>query len=235
MDSGVLNCVVVDDDELQLEIIAGLIEETPFLTLVGRYTDPVLGVQEISKLKPDIIFLDIEMPKLSGIDFAKSIGNQFQIIVVAAKADYAVEAFNLDFTDYLVKPIDDYARFLKAVTKAKENLESDHVSVSTKDDQVFIKSGRQLVQVSLGTIQYLEAYGDYVKLITDDKSHIILSTFKDISEKLPIENFSRVHRSYIVRHDKIDNIENLSIQIGEKIIPIGKSYLNDFMNKLNKL
>jgi DNA-binding LytR/AlgR family response regulator len=225
-----LNTVIVDDDKFQLEIINNFVEKTNFLSLEGSYSDPQLALEVIINTNPDLLLLDVEMPKLSGFDLVKSLTNPPQVIMITGSKDYAVEAFELSVVDYLIKPIDDYARFFKAVDKARANF---HPTPSNLiGDSIYVREDSLLVSVDMNYILYFEAFGDYVKIGTAKKIFVIHSTLTKIENRLS-EKFLRIHRSYIVRLDKIKNIDQTNLQVGEKIIPISQSMRPKLMKKIS--
>lgn len=227
-----LKTIIVDDDKLQLEVIASFVKKTNFLELEGAFHEPIVALDTIISTPPDLLLLDIEMPELSGFDLIKSLQNQPQTIIITGKKDYAAEAFEMDAIDYLVKPVDDYTRFLKAVSKAKEH-HTPHASEKV-GDQIYVREDSLLVSINVSDILYFEAYGDYVKVGTTKKVYVIHSTLTKIEGRLTDE-FIRVHRSFIVRLDKIQNIDQGNLQIGEKIIPISQSMRPKLMNRIETL
>jgi len=229
-----VSCIAIDDDFVALKIISSLINKTDFLELKGLFSDAIEGANAISKLKPEVVFLDVQMPDLTGMDILKNMENRPEIILVTSQDKFAVEAFEFDVTDYLLKPIENYGRFLKAVNKAVTNLKNES-SVDVEDKKLFVKSDSMLVSLDISTINYLEAYGDYVKIHTDDKTHIVYSKFKNVESKLSPKEFVRVHRSYMVRVDKIKNIDQGNLQIGEKIVPVSNSYRNTLLERIKTL
>lgn len=225
-----LRTITVDDDKLQLEIVSDFVRKTNFLKLEDSFSDPMIALEVIVNTSPDLLLLDIEMPKLTGLELLKSLKNPPQTIIITGKKDYAVDAFDHDVIDYLVKPVNDYPRFLKAVTKAKENASS--VSENVVGDSIFVREDSLLISVPVKNILYFEAFGDYVKIGTSEKVHIIHSTLTKIEVRLP-KDFLRVHRSFIVRLDQIKNIDHSNLQVGEKIIPVSQSMRPKLMNKID--
>lgn len=229
------SCIAVDDDPVAIKIVSTLIEQSDILELKGTFLDPVEATNAIFELNPEIIFLDVEMPAMSGLELIKSLKNPPEIILITSKKDYAIEAFDLSVTDYVVKPIDT-SRFLQAVSKAKENLEKRDASANVDGhDHIFVKVDSLLMNIGYDDIYYLEAYGDYVKIHTATKMHLVLTRLKNIEEKLPEREFARIHRSYIVRIEKIENIDNTNLQIKEKILPISISQKKSLLEKINLL
>lgn len=229
-----VSCIAIDDDLVALKIISSLITKTEFLELKGTYSDAIEGANAISKLKPQIVFLDVQMPDLTGMEILRNMDDRPEIILITSQEKFAVEAFEFDVTDYLLKPIENYGRFLKAVNKAVANLENND-SVKVDNRNLFIKTDSLLVSLDIGSINYLEAYGDYVKIHTDDKTHVVYSKFKSVEDKLSPNEFIRIHRSYIVRLDKIKNIDQGNLQLGDKILPVSSSYRSGLLERIKTL
>jgi DNA-binding LytR/AlgR family response regulator len=228
-----MNCMIVDDEEMSRSILKHFVEQTSFLRLAHVCTDAIEAANVLQESPVDLLFLDIEMPQMTGMDLVKSLQIKPQIVFVTSRSDYAVEAFEYNATDYLVKPVT-YARFLKAVTKVKENFDAQQmVQVHHKD--LYIKTDSKIVKVNLKDLLYVEALADYVIIHTGTNRYIVHSTMKGIEKKLAPAEFVRVHRSYIVNVEKIDSIEDLSIIINKKLIPIGASYKENFIKRLNIL
>lgn len=229
-----LTCIAIDDEFIALKIITSLIEQTGFLELLGSYQSALEGTNAIIELEPDIVFLDIQMPEASGLDIIKSLSKKPEIILITSQKKYAVEAFNFDVTDYLVKPIESYPRFVKAVTKAKENIALKEKQV-TGNDAVFMKIDFLLTKVMYETILYVEGYGDYIKVHTGEKTHVVYHKLSSIEKKLPKELFLRVHRSYLVQINKIDNIDQNSLLIGDAIVPVSAKYKPELLSRIELL
>ncbi len=233
-----MNCVIIDDDKLSRKVLENYIQKTDFLNLIASYPNAVEAINEIGDVdNVDIIFLDIEMPEMSGMDFLKTLKTIPHIVIVSSKEQYALEAFEYDVTDYLLKPIS-YPRFFKAVTKVQDRLgKEENESVSNDQEQIFIKSNSSLVRLSFDDILWVEALENYVVLNTYNDKYTIHFTMKAIEDNLPANRFARIHRSYIINKTKIDLIEDnaivLKIESGNKTIPIGKSYREKLMNDLN--
>ena len=180
----------------------------------------------------DLAFIDIEMPDMTGFELIRNFKIP-QVILVSGKKEFALEAFDYNVTDFILKPID-YPRFLKAVDKAKEIKESIKLSQRDTDD-LFIKKDSKLIRVNAKDILYIEALADYVNIFTSNERFTILSTMKSIESRLPANDFCRVHRSFIIRLDKIKEIEDEIVSLEKKAIPISRTYKNDFYQKLNFL
>lgn len=228
-----MRCLVVDDDELSLFAVQHFVEKTPGLELVGLCHRASEALAIIRKQTIDLIFLDVEMPEMSGIDFLRTFDDLPQVVLVTSNRDHGAEAFDFNVTDFLVKPIE-YARFLKAVEKANQVSESLQISAGSKND-IFIKKDGRLVRIGLSDISHIEALADYVNIYTASGRFTILSTMKSIENKLPEKDFVRIHRSFIIRVDKIREIEDNAVSIGEYVIPISRSYKENLLKRLNTL
>ncbi len=229
----VLKCIAVDDDKLSLKFLQGLIEKTNSLQLVGTYADPVSASNALAEEEIDLLFLDVEMPSMSGLDLIGTLKKQPQIIIVSSKEKYALDAYDYSVTDFLLKPVENYARFLKAVNKAIKHHQQSAQEV--EKDHIFIKVDSLLLNFNYQDIYWVEAYGDYVKIHTDQKVYTVYSTLKTMESKLPKSEFIRIHRSYIVRVDKIKNVDQSNLVIKDKILPISNSYRSAFLAKINML
>lgn len=229
-----MRTIVVDDDELSRSVIEDLIEESSDIELIKSCEDPVEAFNIIKDEHIDLVFLDIEMPKMDGMEMIRSLNPLPQIILVTSHTEYALESYEYDVTDFIQKPIT-LPRFLRAVEKAKTRFEDNRADITTKDKTIFIKSDSRLVQISTEDILWIEALGNYMRIFTVDNKFTILSTMKDIVTKLPSDQFTRVHRSFVIRVDKINSIEDNYIIIGSKQISIGKAYKDELNKKLNLL
>ena len=239
-----LRCIAVDDEPLALGLVAAFVEKTPFLTLTGRYSSAVEALQVIHQQEIDIIFLDIQMPDLTGIELARIIEKAGtpgpRIIFTTAFNQYALDGFKVDALDYLLKPFN-YEEFLRAATRAKTYVElvqkaSTTNVIETKDEYLFLKVEYQLVRIAYEDILYMEGLKDYVKvhLKSDSKPILSLTSLKALEEKLPSSKFMRVHRSFIVNLDKIGAITRNTIQIGNTTIPVSDQYKEIFSQFLSK-
>jgi DNA-binding LytR/AlgR family response regulator len=228
-----MNCLIVDDEEMSRNMVKHFVEQTESLNLVGICSDGVEASGVLNKTDIDLVFLDIEMPGMTGYELIKSLTNPPEIILITAKKEHAAEAFEYRVTDYLVKPIT-YPRFLQAISRVKENLEGLENNKS-KSTELYVRTDSKIVKVSFNDVTYIEALADYIMIFTNNNKYIVHSTMKGFQSRLPSDQFVRVHRSYIVNKDKIESIENLFIVINKKFIPIGASYKDDFMKKLNLL
>jgi len=230
-----MNCIIIDDDKLSTKILEEFVTRTETLNLFSSYSN---AVDAINVLKKDnninLIFLDIEMPEMTGIEFLKTLENPPQIIIVSSKENYALDAFEYNVTDYLLKPIT-YARFFKALNKAFKNFHQKYNSAVT--DELFIKKNTSLIRIKFEEILWVEALENYVVFNTFKEKFTIHFTMKAVEHKLPTDKFLRVHRSFIVNVSSINYIEDNVIYVktseGFKSIPIGKSYKDDLLNDLN--
>lgn len=227
-----MDCLIIDDEEMSRNVVKNFVEKTEDLNLVGVCEDAIQAANILKKTKVDILFLDIEMPNMSGYDLIKTLEDPPQIIMITAKKEHAAEAFDYNVTDYLVKPIS-YSRFFQAVSRAKENINNTRGKL--RSNEIYVRTESKIVKVSMDDLLYVEALADYIMLFTADNKYIVHSTMKGFQSKLPADKFVRVHRSYIVNVDKVASIENLFVVINGKYIPIGASYKDDFMNRLNML
>jgi DNA-binding LytR/AlgR family response regulator len=225
-----MNCVIIDDDELARRTLEICIRRTDFLKLVGSFSRVSDAVAFMAKNKPELIFLDIEMPDINGIDFMRNFSTAgVQIVIVSSKTDYAIDAFDFDVTDYLVKP-PVYARFLKAAMKAA----GAYSTPAPASDGIFIKKDARLVKLNAKDILWVEALADYVIIHCDkNQRHTMAATMKLMEDKLPKSEFVRIHRSYIVRVDKIREIEDNTLIIGDKLLPISRGYKDNLYKRLN--
>lgn len=230
-----INCIIVDDDKLSRDAMKHLVSQVEFLNLVGICSNVAEALILLKNHKIDLLLLDIEMPHISGIDFIKSLKNPPLTILATSRKDYAIEAFECNVVDYLVKPIS-FDRFLKAVTKGKEMFENTNQSADfTNKEHVFIKSNGTIVKININEILWIEALGDYITINTSEKKHTIHSTMKLIENKLPSDRFIRVHRSFIVSINSITSIDDNVIVIEKQLIPIGAVHKESLMKRLKFL
>lgn len=228
-----LSCLIVDDDPLSRRIIEQFAAKTDFLEAVASCPDAITAAEALRNNSIDLIFLDIEMPEMTGLELIKTLKDKPQVILITSKEKYALEAYEYDVTDYLLKP-PAYPRFLKAAEKAldyhREITEPEAVR-----DFLFVKEDARLVKIVLTDIEYIEAQGDYITIKTTETKHTVYSTMKNVVAKLPEDTFTRVHRSFIVRLDKVTDVADSNLLIGKKIIPIGASHKAELMKRLNIL
>ena len=248
----ILNCIAVDDEPLALGLVSSFVEQTPFLNLVGRFSSAVEALKVIHTEKIDVVFLDIQMPDLNGIELARVLDNikinKPSIIFTTAYNQFALEGFKVNALDYLLKPFN-YEEFLHAATKALNYASlverstaapvaapAPQESERIEDEYLFLKVEYQLVRIALSDILYIEGLKDYVKiwLKGSEKALLSLTSLKSLEEKLPAKRFMRVHRSFIVSLDKINSITRNALQIGKINITVGDQYKEAFNAFLSK-
>lgn len=235
-----INCLVVDDDEMASSHLCDLINQTPFLNLHSRYNHPVAALSAIENNDLQLVFLDVNMPGLSGIELArminsKSEGHGPRIILTSGYERFALEGYKVNAIDYLLKPVD-YKSFINAAYQAKNVIEQEanHKIPSKVDyndnDFIFLRVEYELMKVYLKNILYIESFKDYVKVYVSNIDGYIkaLTTMKKIEEKLPLHSFTRIHRSFIVSLDKIDSFNSAMIKIGKAMIPVSSQYKESF-------
>nr|WP_315144371.1 LytTR family DNA-binding domain-containing protein [uncultured Flavobacterium sp.] len=227
-----LNCVVVDDSSIQRMIIAKLVNNHQHLHLIGDFSNAIEAKNCMSIHSVDLIFLDIEMPVISGFDFLDGLKTKPQIIFITSKAEYAMKAFDYDATDYLQKPIA-LERFNASVKRA---IDLHLLRTDNKEEEgehIFIKSNLKKLKIFTSKIKWIEAYGDYVRVVTEDDSNLVLSTMKSFENDLSKEKFIRVHKSYIVNIDKIDRFNSKFAEIGITKIPLSRNKKEDLIRALS--
>jgi len=220
-----LKCVIIDDEPIARKVLQEYIEEIEFLELAGQADNPLKAMAILNAQDVDILFLDINMPKINGIDFLKSSRNTANVIITTAYTEYAVESFGLDVLDYLVKPIG-FDRFLKACNKAREAAElqkSGKSQPKKPDDHFFIKSNNQIEKVFYHDLLYAEAMLNYVMLYTSARKLMVYVTMKSLEDQLPADQFIKVHKSFIVNISKVRSIEGNILHIGNVKITISQS------------
>ena len=225
-----LTCAIIDDEPLAANLLESYARKTPFLELKGKYNSALNAMQSLQQEPVDVLFLDIQMPELSGMEFSKMLPHTTKVIFTTAFSEYAVDSYRVNALDYLLKPIS-YSDFLASVQKAVE-----WFSRSAEVDHIFVKSDYKLKQIDLDKILYIEGLKDYVKIYIEDEPHPILSlmSLKSLEEILPSSQFIRVHRSFIVQLSQIKVIERNRIVFGKQYIPISDSYKTQFFEYLNQ-
>ena len=236
----IIKCAIVDDEPLAVELLASYVNKIPFLELCGKYTNATDALHGIGEVPVDLLFLDIQMPELNGLELSKMIPENTRIVFTTAFDRYAVDGFRVNALDYLLKPIS-YADFMEACNKALQWFQlvqqQDEPTAAEKEEikSIFVKSEYKLLQINLDDIRYIEGLKDYVKIYTEQSPHPILSlmNMKAIEQMLPASRFIRVHRSFIVQKSKIREIERNRIVFGDVYIPIGDSYKQAFQDFIN--
>lgn len=237
-----MNCLAVDDESLALDLLEDNIRKVPFLNLVKRCKNAFEAQEVMQQQSIDLLFLDIQMPGISGVQFVQSMTQAPMVIFVTAYEEFALEGFNLDVVDYLLKPVS-FERFLKAVNKASElhNLRHQETPVVAEptpapaQEYLFVNADYSLVKIRIADILYVEGLKDYVKIYLEGQSRPVITrlTMKAMEEKLPSGPFLRVHKSFIIAFDKIESIRNLRIKIGQVHIPISESYGEALFKAIN--
>lgn len=231
-----IRCLVVDDEPLALDILVDYIEKVSSLELVKATTSAFEALAIAQAGEVDLIFLDVQMPELTGIQLLKIIKGKCRVILTTAYPQYALEGYDLDVADYLLKPIA-FDRFYKAVSKVQQQIQEKPAMVPEKvssgvQDFIFVKTEHRIQKIYINDILYIEGLKDYISIFTPQERIITLQYMKKMEEALPSEIFARVHKSYIVAIPKIESIERGRIQLGDKIIPIGDTYREGFFNKI---
>ena len=240
----ILKCIAVDDEPLALDIIEDYISKVPFLQLVKRTENAIEALQLVQAGGIDLVFLDIQMPELTGIQFLKIASGKSNYILTTAYSQYALESYDLNVSDYLLKPIA-FDRFYKAVQKAdavaigNPELPTIQTPVTTApiqqaQDFIFVKTEHKIQKIELDDILYIEGLKDYISIFTKTERVITLQNMKKMEETLPKGEFIRVHKSYIISIDKIESIERSRITIAKKIIPIGDTYRDEFFKLIDR-
>lgn len=233
-----LKTIAIDDEPLALRLVSDYVSKTPFLELVDSFDNPLDAIDFLSKQSVDLIFVDIQMPDLTGIEFARSLESAPKIVFTTAYEKYAIEGFKLNAIDYLLKPFS-YEEFLKAAGKARKQTELEAnvlPSIEANSQFLFLKSEYKIRRINFNDILYIEGLKDYIKVYIsgDDKPVLSLNSIKSLEQKLPEDKFMRVHRSFIVNLDKIDTIERSRIIFGKIYIPVSDQYKDKFQEYLDK-
>lgn len=226
--------MIVDDSKLQRLSVVKLVKEHPYLSLVAEYNNAIEAKRDLAKTNADLIFLDIEMPVLSGFDLIDGLTYEPQIIFITGKTQYAFKAFGYNTVDYLQKPVT-RERFNKAVDKAVINYKIKNEIFSENEDYIFVKSDFQKRKVFLDDLKYIEALGDYAKLVSGKETIVVLQTMKSLADMLPEERFLRVHKSYIVNLKKIDSYTSKTIEIDNNLIPISRNKKSELTEALQTM
>jgi two-component system, LytTR family, response regulator len=233
-----LNCVIIEDEPLARNLLSDYVTKVPSLNLVQAFGNPLDALDMLRTQPVDILFLDVQMPQLTGISLLKVLQNKPRVILTTAYSEYALEGYELDVTDYLLKPVT-FERFLKAVDKATQRISSEGRTAAVKEiqalpDYVFVKDGTKSVKVMLDEILYVEGLKDYVTIYTRQQKITTLQRMKALEEQLPAEKFIRIHNSYIVAVQAIDVVHKNEVQVGAVSLPIGDTYRKSFREFLDK-
>ena len=230
------NCLIVDDEPLAQDVLETHISKVPDLHLVRKCSNAFEALEVLHAEKVDIIFLDIQMPELTGLEFLKTLQDPPAVIFTTAYSEFAVEGFELNALDYLMKPIS-FERFYKSVNKAIHYIKLEGQGtpeVQEEEDHFFVKADKKIVKISLKDILYIEGLKDYVMIYTTEQRIITLQTMKNLEERLPSAHFQRVHRSFIISIDKLKSVSGNFVEIGDKQIPVGKHYKDELMKFIDK-
>lgn len=227
-----MKCIIIEDQLPAQRILKKYIEDTGSLALIGTFTDALEAMEMMKLTKVDVIFLDIHLPKISGIDFLKTLSNPPQVILTTAFSDYALESYEFDVVDYLLKPFS-FQRFIKAISKVETKQQNLIPSVeNTEMNEVYMKVGYDLVRILIDDIAYIVSDADYTELHLQNKKHVSSERLRYWEELLPSKKFMRVHKSYIINTTKIERVSGNQIYlINQKTIPLGRAYKSNFIKK----
>jgi two-component system, LytTR family, response regulator len=235
-----INCVIVEDEPLARNLITDYVNKVPTLNLIEACSNPLAAIEVLRNNKVDLLFLDVQMPEITGITLLKSLHSRPMVILTTAYSEYALEGYELDVVDYLLKPIT-FERFLRAVDKATQRMDNKQpapIAESSQPDSsqafVFVKDGTKLVKIRLDEILYVEGLKDYVTIHTPNQKVVSLQRLKALETQLPTDKFIRIHNSFIVSLAAIDVVHKGEVQIGDKFIPIGDTYRKSFKDFVDK-
>jgi len=223
-----IKCIIIDDEPLGAEVIETHLKEFPNMELKETFTNPLEALSIIESGEIDVVFIDINMPKMNGLDFIRSIEQSPYFIITTAYREYAVESFDLDVLDYLVKPVP-FTRFLKSINKLSQKFitdKSEDVQQTVEKSFIFLKVDKKLIKIKFEDIFFIESLKDYIKVFTKSGEYLAHKSLSGITEELPKTQFLRLHRSFTVALDKIQALEGNSVLVTNKRIPIGRKYLN---------
>lgn len=231
----VVNCIIVDDERVAREVLESHLEKIDSINIVASCKNAIEAFKAINTNQIDLIFLDINMPEISGLSFAKSMTQKIKIIFTTAYREYAVDGFDLQAVDYLLKPIS-FERLLQSISKyLNENTTVEIVTKeiqTEKNDSIFVRADRKMIKIIFSEIRYIESLSDYIKIYLPDKTVVTRETLSNIEAKLPKNDFIRVHRSFIASFSNIDSFTSETIEIGDKEIPISRSYKEEVLARL---
>jgi DNA-binding LytR/AlgR family response regulator len=232
------NCIIIEDEPLAAEILQEYVADIPYLNLKNTYSDALQALKDLRSDDIDLIFLDINLPKLKGFDFVKTLKNPPHIIITTAYHEYAMQGYEFDVVDYLLKPIE-FSRFLKAVNKLKminsQKSYSSSIFIPAGNNYMFVNTSKKKVKLYFNDILYIESFREYIKFHTADKMIVTKYQVGLIEDNLPKGDFLRIHRSFIVAKEKIEAFSSTEIQIGNKQLPIGRSYKEIVSNSLENI
>ena len=237
--SKTIHCIIVDDEPIAREIMESHLKKIDSIQIEASCKNALEAFNIINSKKVDLVFLDINMPDISGLSFAKSINRNIKIIFTTAYREYAVDGFDLQAVDYLLKPIS-FERLLQAVNKyfGETQVTEQEIAEETEEDKsdfIFVRSDRKMIKVNFADILYVESLSDYVKIHLDDRTVVTRETITSIEGKLPQKDFIRTHRAYIVSIPKLDSFTNEYVEVGRKMVPVSRTYKNTVMDILENL
>lgn len=232
-----ITCFIIDDEPLALQLLESYVAKTPFLQITGKFSSATAAMPQIMEKKPELLFLDIQMAELSGMELAKMVPENTRIIFTTAFQQYAIDSYKVNALDYLLKPFS-YSDFMAAANKAVQWFELKNQKANPAEpanDCIYVKADSQLVQIKLQSITYIEGLKDYLKIYTDENDRPVIThlTMKSMEELLPANQFLRVHKSFIVQTNKIKIIERSRIVFGKTYIPISDTYKEQFLQIIN--
>lgn len=232
-----IKCIIIDDEPLAIKVIESHLKEMPEMELVATFNSPLEALPLMKDSDIEAIFLDINMPKMNGLDFLRSLTNKPHVIITTADREFAVDSFDLDVLDYLVKPVP-LGRFLKTINKLSNRIQlesggADDVSLQ-EEPFIFLKVDKKMMKIKLNDILFIESLKDYIKVMTTLGDYLVHKSMTSISEELPESNFIRIHRSFAIAINKIEFVEGNSVMIANRRIPIGRNYLQFAKEKILK-
>jgi DNA-binding LytR/AlgR family response regulator len=226
--------VIIEDEPLAAELIRSYIEKVPYLDLIAVYENAIAAFPAMINELPDVMFIDIEMPGMSGLELLRSLPRMPHVIIISAYKEHAFEGFNLDVTDFVLKPMS-FERFMKAVGKLSRpgthTDEKQTKEINNTDPYLFFRVNKENIKLHLKDILWIESFKDYIKIITPDKEFMTYERISIVEQKLPETLFTRIHRSFIVANEKVQAVTATHVRIGETLLPIGRNYKFDFMKK----
>jgi len=229
-----LRCVIVDDEPVARKVIREFIGQVPFLSLCGQFEDVQKTDEFLRREHADLLFLDIEMPEYNGLDYLKTSSVSPMVILTTAFPNYALEGYELDIVDYLLKPIA-FHRFLKAVQKAREYQELKHTALQTISSEfLFVRTDKRIEKIELAQLVFVESLGNYVAIHTTTKKTVAHLTLKSLESQLPTMGFVKIHQSYLIALNKVDAVEGNSIRIGERSLPVARNYRQKVMDQIEQ-
>lgn len=229
-----MNCLIVEDEPIAQNILKGFLSKIDYLQLQGCFANAGEAFNHIQKVKIDLVFLDINMPGIDGVSFAKILPENIQVIFTTAYREYAIEGFDLQASDYLLKPIS-FERFLKSVSRAKDIYEKSVQSVSVeRSDFLFVRSDRKMERIAFMDILYIESFSDYLKIHQQNRTSVVRDSLSNFEKKLPQEDFIRLHRSFLANIHKIDSYTHEYVEVSGQTLSISRSFKEEVLNRLKE-